>query len=56
MAYPVSTSIHLYFDEALTLNEQIEKHTAAGFRYLDFNFLNSMIPKIIYIESFLCYN
>ena len=40
MAYPVSTSIHLYFDEALTLNEQIEKHTAAGFRYLDFNFLD----------------
>ena len=40
MAYPVSTSIHLCFDEALTLNEQIEKHTAAGFCYLDFNFLD----------------
>ena len=40
MAYPVSTSIHLYCDENLSLNEQIEKHTGAGFRYLDFNFLD----------------
>ena len=40
MAYPVSTSIHLYFDDGLTLNEQIAKHTGAGFRFLDFNFLD----------------
>ena len=40
MAYPVSTSIHLFFDGALPLNEQIERHTRAGFRYLDFNFLD----------------
>ena len=26
MAYPVSTSIHLYFNDGLTLNEQIKKH------------------------------
>jgi hypothetical protein len=25
MAYPVSTSIHLYFDEALTLNERMKQ-------------------------------
>ena len=40
MAYPVSTSIHLYQNLGLTLNEQIEKHTDAGFRFLDFNFLD----------------
>ena len=40
MAYPLSTSIHLYFNDGLTLNEQIVKHTDAGFRYLDFNFLD----------------
>ena len=40
MAYPVSTSIHLYCDENLPLNEQIERHTKAGFRFLDFNFLD----------------
>ena len=40
MAYPLSTSIHLYFNEELTLNEQIKKHTDAGFRFLDFNFLD----------------
>ena len=40
MAYPLSTSIHLYFNEGLSLNEQIAKHTQAGFRFLDFNFLD----------------
>ena len=40
MAYPLSTSIHLYFNDGLTLDEQIVKHTDAGFRYLDFNFLD----------------
>ena len=40
MAYPVSTSIHLYQNDGLTLNEQIKKHTDAGFRFLDFNFLD----------------
>lgn len=40
MAYPVSTSIHLYFNDGLTLNEQIEKHIQAGFKFLDFNFLD----------------
>lgn len=40
MAYPVSTSIHLYQNEGLTLNGQIEKHMDAGFRFLDFNFLD----------------
>ena len=40
MAYPLSTSIHLYFNDGLTLNEQIAKHTQAGFRFLDFNFLD----------------
>ena len=40
MAYPVSTSIHLFQNLGLTLNEQIKKHTDAGFRFLDFNFLD----------------
>ena len=41
MAYPVSTSIHLYFNLE-TINEQIEKHIEAGFKFLDFNFLDWM--------------
>lgn len=40
MAYPLSTSIHLYFNDDLPLNEQIAKHVQAGFRFLDFNFLD----------------
>ncbi len=42
MSYPVSTSIHLYFDHdyKVSINEQIEKHINAGFKYLDFNFLD----------------
>ena len=41
MSYPVSTSIHLYFNLE-TINEQIEKHIEAGFKFLDFNFLDWM--------------
>ena len=42
MSYPVSTSIHLYFDHdyKVSINEQIKKHTDAGFKFLDFNFLD----------------
>ena len=41
MSYPISTSIHLFFKpDGATLNAQIERHIAAGFRFLDFNFRN----------------
>lgn len=42
MAYPVSTSIHLFFDTEykISLNEQIKRHINAGFKYLDMNFLD----------------
>lgn len=41
MKYPISTSIHLFFDSnAATLNDQITRHIQAGFRHLDFNFLD----------------
>jgi sugar phosphate isomerase/epimerase len=42
MAYPVSTSIHFFYsDEAdSNLNEQIKRHAKAGFKFLDFNFLD----------------
>lgn len=42
MSYPVSTSIHLFFDHSgqVPLNDQIKRHIDAGFRYLDFNFLD----------------
>ena len=42
MIYPVSTSIHLFFDTEykVSLNEQTERHIKAGFKYLDFNFLD----------------
>ncbi len=42
MAYPVSTSIHLFFDKEykISINEQIKRHINAGFKYLDFNFLD----------------
>ncbi|MBO7761941.1 MAG: sugar phosphate isomerase/epimerase [Clostridia bacterium] len=39
MAYPVSTSIHL-FGTDISLNEAITRHAKAGFRFLDFNFLD----------------
>lgn len=41
MSYPVSTSIHLYLN-LKTINEQIKKHIEAGFKFLDFNFLDWM--------------
>lgn len=41
MKYPISTSIHLFFDsDASTLNDQINRHIRAGFKHLDFNFLD----------------
>ena len=42
MAYPVSTSIHLFYtdDADANLNEQIIRHAKAGFKFLDFNFLD----------------
>lgn len=42
MNIPLSTSIHLFFDSKTspTLNAQIERHIDAGFRFLDFNFLD----------------
>ena len=42
MAYPLSTSIHLFIDEAsgVSLNDQIRRHVKAGFKFLDFNFLD----------------
>lgn len=41
MSYQISTSIHLFFDrDPATLNRQIERHIQAGFRFLDFNFLD----------------
>ena len=41
MSYPIYTSIHLFFKpDGATLNAQIERHIAAGFRFLDFNFLD----------------
>ena len=40
MAYPVSTSIHLFYSDDVSLNEQIKRHAEAGFRFLDFNFLD----------------
>jgi sugar phosphate isomerase/epimerase len=42
MSYPVSTSIHLTFDATYTtpVGHQVERIAKAGFRYLDFNFLD----------------
>lgn len=41
MSYPISTSIHLFFrPDGSTLNAQIERHIDAGFRCLDFNFID----------------
>ncbi len=41
MRYPISTSIHLFFSpDSTALNAQIARHIDAGFRYLDFNFLD----------------
>lgn len=42
MAYPVSTSIHLFHDPEfrVSINEHIERHIAAGFKFLDFSFLD----------------
>ena len=39
MAYSVSTSIHL-FGTGISLNETIKRHAEAGFKFLDFNFLD----------------
>ena len=39
MSYPLSTSIHL-FGMGAPLNDQIRRHVLAGFRFLDFNFLD----------------
>ena len=44
MSYPVSTSIHLYLN-LKTINEQIKKHIEAGFKFLDFNFLDWMVDE-----------
>ena len=40
--YPISTSIHLYFDPTfrISVGEQIRRITHCGFRHLDFNFLD----------------
>lgn len=42
MSYPVSTSIHLVRDEAyrIPIEEIVGRTVGAGFRYLDFNFLD----------------